>query len=352
MPLPERALTQLSASEREQLAPLWFAWQNLMAEMDKEYKSQQTGHIIPIPFVRTLMSVFSDFPVGIQNDIHEMYLMIMNRVVEESAVLFRGSFFLASSLRSQPEDEAATEHANPILKTLRTKCNRMWLQHFKNDQSPFIPHLYGQHITQITCGGCRKIHHAYDPFLLLEVPLTTEPATGPVRLESCIYNGLADENVSDWKCDACQVSVVSSKVHRIWKLPTILTFCVKRFEKKNGVAYHKNEHPIEAPVHLKLMSLENSLENQNHRRTYLLQSVAIHSGGLHGGHYYTYVRRPDGWWCINDSTVCRATDSPTTLPKEIADGYLYVYEDSTASLSEGPWPSASASHSQGAALPA
>ena len=63
------------------------------------------------------------------------------------------------------------------------------------------------------------------------------------------------------------------------------------------------------------------------RNKYKLHSVLVHSGGVHGGHYYAYIR-PDGkkWLKFDDTAVtceddCKALDEqfggedgPATLP--------------------------------------
>ena len=53
-----------------------------------------------------------------------------------------------------------------------------------------------------------------------------------------------------------------------------------------------------------------------------LLGVVVHSGGLNGGHYYSYVRSRSGWLCCNDSSVSPAT-LDTVLRSEV---YIAIYE--------------------------
>lgn len=41
------------------------------------------------------------------------------------------------------------------------------------------------------------------------------------------------------------------------------------------------------------------------RNLYRLHSVLVHSGGVHGGHYYAYIRPSTKWLKFDDEKVCR-----------------------------------------------
>jgi hypothetical protein len=49
--------------------------------------------------------------------------------------------------------------------------------------------------------------------------------------------------------------------------------------------------------------------------TYEIMSFVIHSGGATGGHYYSLVKKVNGWWLCNDNTVFRISD-PMPLPEQ------------------------------------
>jgi hypothetical protein len=60
---------------------------------------------------------------------------------------------------------------------------------------------------------------------------------------------------------------------------------------------------------LSLLSLPRQA-NRSVRNVYKLHSVLVHSGGVHGGHYYAYVR-PDGkqWLKFDDTAVTLEDDA-------------------------------------------
>jgi ubiquitin carboxyl-terminal hydrolase 7 len=52
------------------------------------------------------------------------------------------------------------------------------------------------------------------------------------------------------------------------------------------------------------------------RNLYKLHSVLVHSGGVHGGHYYAYIR-PDGkTWLKFDDTAVTIEDGSNALDEQ------------------------------------
>jgi len=58
--------------------------------------------------------------------------------------------------------------------------------------------------------------------------------------------------------------------------------------------------------------------------TYEIMSFVIHSGGATGGHYYSLVKKGNGWWLCNDNTVFRVSDIiPTPDQKDKLWDYCF-----------------------------
>ena len=105
-------------------------------------------------------------------------------------------------------------------------------------------------------------------------------------------------------------------------LPTILQLHLKRFHFDwNTETTNKLNHAVKFPLTLDLSSLvptpdsdDIDIDNRNDDDCiYELQSVIIHVGEYHSGHYYSYVRpniRTDDWYRFNDEihTKVRFTD--------------------------------------------
>ncbi|CAN0460917.1 unnamed protein product, partial [Discosporangium mesarthrocarpum] len=101
---------------------------------------------------------------------------------------------------------------------------------------------------------------------------------------------------------------------RFLKFPPVLTVHLKRFEfdMTTGSMIKVNDRfafPRE-------MDIDQYLDEEAERypdrpNRYVLHSVLVHSGDVHGGHYYAYIR-PSGtvgggqWCCYNDEHVRKA----------------------------------------------
>ena len=71
-----------------------------------------------------------------------------------------------------------------------------------------------------------------------------------------------------------------TKEQKLWKLPNVLIFFIKRYStinKKNNTPVNVNEN-----INIKKGCI---LENENLEMFYKLSSIALHFGDLNGGHY-------------------------------------------------------------------
>ena len=127
---------------------------------------------------------------------------------------------------------------------------------------------------------------------------------------------LDEENM--WTCDKCHKKVRPYKQTRLWKTSDILFILLKRYYKTKKI----NKF-IKYSTQLNLTDY-NINYNSDKKNTYALQSMAIHSGGLGGGHYYAVCKNylDDSWYEYNDLNVSKISDNKVLnyLP------YLFVYK--------------------------
>ena len=56
---------------------------------------------------------------------------------------------------------------------------------------------------------------------------------------------------------------------------------------------------------------------------YDLYGIANHSGGVSGGHYFSYVKNANGkWYCFNDTNVTEVTDENQLISPK---AYCFFY---------------------------
>lgn len=187
-------------------------------------------------------------------------------------------------------------------KTLMDRVNLMaietWKTRYKDDFSIPLKMFYGQYWSRVKCMECKNISHNFDPFGVINLPVSDETNT----LEDCINTYILSENMegaNQINCEKCNKKCNGKKKSSIWKLPPVLTIAFNRFDDYGRKI---NKH-IEFPI--TKVNFGDLVEKLSDRRAvYDLVSIANHSGGLNGGHYWSYGKGTNGkWYEYNDSEV-------------------------------------------------
>tara|TARA_B110000261_G_scaffold60078_1_gene70667 strand:+ start:150 stop:1223 length:1074 start_codon:yes stop_codon:yes gene_type:complete len=261
--------------------------------------------LIPVRFLKTLKLKFDFIDINQQNDLHEILLLILNKMNEEIKISDTLKYFDTNILR-RSINNSDTEY-----KKLDDKCYKMWYELHKKEYSELVELFYGHSISQIVCGNCNFIHHNNEFFNILDLEIPEKDPKIPIDIYDCIEKHTSIEflnyNIDDdkWKCDVCNESKKSGKVIKHWKFPPILIICLKRFYfDKNLNRMTKNNTYIDIPFELDLK--DYTMSNKS-KTKYKLQSVGLHFGNIYGGHYSSVVRKDkntdDKWLLIDDLTI-------------------------------------------------
>ena len=182
----------------------------------------------------------------------------------------------------------------------------------KKEYSEIIPLFYGQNIAQIICGHCQKIHHTYEMFSSLLIPIVNENETSE-SLYGCLEEYFKKEMITQWTCDKCKETTTSCKSLLLWRTPDIMIFVLKRF-KDNMV---KNNKRIDAPLELDMSPFTLDLTSGK----YKLVSIGCHVGTFNSGHYFSLCKQSNNKWFVIDDLDVKEVDNP-----ELGYGYVYFYE--------------------------
>ena len=277
--------------------------------------------LIPTRFLKTLKLKFDFIDINEQNDLHEILLLILNKMNEEIKVSDAIKYFDTNILR------ASINNKDTEYKKLDDKCYKMWYELHKKEYSELVELFYGQSISQIACGNCNHIHHNNEFFniLDLELPKQEDPKI-PINIYDCIQKHTSTEflnyNIDDdkWVCNVCNESEKSEKIIRHWKFPPILIVCLKRFYfDKNLNRMTKNNSLVDIPYEL---DLKDYAMSNKCKTKYKLQSVGLHFGNIYGGHYSSLVRKDKNkdneWLLIDDLTI------NTIKKKDINFNFAYM----------------------------
>lgn len=243
--------------------------------------------IIPTRFLRYIQNHMRELDVTEQNDIQEFLVLFIDKINRNISIRLNISQIIEH-----------ISYENTSYDKLRKKVDVAWLKNMGHEYSKLVEMFYGQSIIQIICGHCQKIHHQYEPFSILFLPLSNKENE---TLDDCLKNYMCEEYLNDhenpWSCDECKKSIRSLKTTKIWRFPKILMICVKRFTYD----LKKNNKVIGVPLTL---NLEPYSLNRKESK-YELKSAACHVGSFSRGHYYAICKNDSDntWYHIDDTRV-------------------------------------------------
>lgn len=272
---------------------------NLILELEEIYNeiAINKNTIIPNKFINSLKQNITLIDIHEQNDLGEFLVIYIDKLNQSIA------YKLPQLVLNEPNNQKDS------YKIQKNRMSEHWHKINANEYSELVPMFYGQLIAQIICGTCKKIHHNYEMFSLLMVPLNNNSS-----LIECIDQYFNEENLSEWKCDKCNTIEKSEKTVRTWKNPEILMIAVKRFDAN----LKKNNNNISVDLELDI-----SKYSFDKKSKYKLCSVGYHLGSYHGGHYVCIGRdnsKDDTWYIADDNNI-KLIQNPN-----IEQGYLYFYQ--------------------------
>jgi ubiquitin carboxyl-terminal hydrolase 8 len=243
--------------------------------------------VIPNRFLKYLEVHLKSLHIQEQNDIQEFLLLFLDKLNA------------SISIKLDVDDIVnKLQYKNNITGKLKKKLDVAWYKSVSNEYSHLVDIFYGQKISQIICGNCKKLHHNYELFSMLCVPMNEDKNDVNTCIKSyCKSEYLnEDKKSNDWKCDNCNQCSKSLKTMKLSRLPKILIISLKRFTDD----MRKNYSHIDIP---ETLDMKEYLLNKNHVISeYQLCSIACHMGSFTNGHYYALCKNPNNKWYIIDDT--------------------------------------------------
>ncbi|XP_013359788.1 PREDICTED: ubiquitin carboxyl-terminal hydrolase 17-like protein 6 [Chinchilla lanigera] len=186
-----------------------------------------------------------------------------------------------------------------------------------SEDRDLIQHIFGGYWrSQIKCLHCGSTSDTFDPYL--DIPLDIQAAESVEQaLTQCAEpEELSGENA--YHCGVCLQKVPASKTLSLHTCPKVLIFLLKRFSDFTGEKIAKHVQYSEWLDMQPYMS-----EHNTGPVLYTLYAVLVHAGHTcHSGHYFSYVKAPDGcWYQMNDNKVT-ACDRSSVIAQ---DAYVLFY---------------------------
>lgn len=273
--------------------------------------------LIPAKFIKKLYdSLKNNFNIGEQIDIGELWIFLLDNLITE--------------INNIPRLTKVLNNIEGQLQTLEEKYEDAYNKFNSNKTSKLLECCQGFYLNIISCNNCDNILHNFEPFttIMLDIPENqdTPSITSMLRIymdEECINN--------EWKCDKCNTQAGYKKTTKIWKIPDVLVFIIKRF-KPDG-RKDLTQININKSIIFKSSAILSNLKNDS---KYTLSSVGLHfSSSGDGGHYCAMCNidddnttrcNYDNFVFYDDINITKInSDTFENFIKKNKDAYMVVY---------------------------
>lgn len=248
--------------------------------------------VTPISFRKTFGLKYHNFQGPIQQDSQECLAFLLDSLHND---LSRKVKFKEKNFNSDLSKEAYNSYKN----------------FYQKNYSFIVDLFYGQLLETIDCPSCNTVSNVFNPFGFLSVPVGNS-----TQLSDCIKSYFKKEKLDSknkWKCDSCKNDVQAKKMSFLWKLPEIVIVHLKRFDMKtvgNRVMFSKLDHFVQFGEYIDFAEYV-APDSPEQNTKFRLYAISCHTGGIQGGHYFSYCRNANGnWYEFDDSSVKQVTRIP------------------------------------------
>lgn len=313
---------------------------------------EQTELSARTPDLQLKLSQFNKFCKFRQEDSHEMFMHILDRVHCELTVCKRVVYnnpepgMLAAKRRHDEylaliADPASTEEIKAVATEDLNQYRRInssdyltyqacefWKKHIAFYGHSTVSDLFDTIFnTRVNCMTCHTVSNTFSALRALPIELTTDK-DGKCKLEDCIDTHMRAELLhgsESYKCELCDRKLPAVKAYRIWEPAKYFVIQLKRFKTTNGGSVlHRINNPVSYPHVLDITKW--IAKERNTPYSYNLVSVSLQHGSLEGGHYTAYAKCGDKWCHFDDAVTPAPIISPEQAVSADQSSYVLFYE--------------------------
>jgi len=297
---------------------------NLREIIDLMYNKNKS--LTPNKFIDNLYNHLTIFERGEQIDIGELWIFLFDKIQEEinnNTKCYKKLLKIEDNNIVDISDGIICNKKTDLKKILtgeriRNKYEYVMRKFNNNKKSEWNDMCQGFFLNIIKCNECNNSLYNFEPFTSIQLDILDDNSS----ITNMLKNFLKEETRCDgWRCEKCNKNSEYTKTIKIWKLPKILFFIVKRFKDINV----KNNNCIS--INDKICFKGGSvLENIEIDINYSISSLGLHYGILNGGHYCALCKSDDKILLYDDLNI-------KEIPKDIfennlkanRDAYMIVY---------------------------
>lgn len=271
----------------------------------------------PKKFVNHLYKSFEGiFQPGEQLDIGELWMFLFDKISNECGAN------ITEQMQTIILDLPLPDNSNSNLaksEELFQKCQSTIQKINNNKSSIWLETSQGIMLNMLKCHECDEILYNFEPFTSIALDITNEELPS---VSSMFRNYLRPIDCNaDWKCEKCNKYTHYTKCLKLWKMPPVLTFIIKRFTDM----HQKNCKPIK--INTKLCVKKGSIiSNMEEDYNYNCTSMALHYGNLSGGHYCALCQTGENFVLYDDlnMSIIQHENMKKVFDNNI-EAYMLVY---------------------------
>jgi ubiquitin C-terminal hydrolase len=241
----------------------------------------------PNKFIKHLFTKLKVFTFGEQLDITELWLLLFEKISEEISTNVTKIEYKKYFDNLKINDNKINTKADYIINKFNNNKTSTWLQN-----------VQGVILNIIECTECNNSSYSFEPFTAIQLDLPKE-SDESISLTSLFRDYLKHTiNNDEWKCEKCNKCTKYKKTQKLWKVPNVLIFFLKRYiniNKKNQTKININKN----------INIKNGciLSNNNLEVSYNINSIGCHIGSINSGHYYAICKTNNKFILYDDISI-------------------------------------------------
>ncbi|XP_066292221.1 ubiquitin carboxyl-terminal hydrolase 36-like [Branchiostoma lanceolatum] len=260
----------------------WCMMCELGRHLHRVFNNPNAHSIRPMTIINRLKSIAKTMQFGRQEDAHEFFMNVVNAM--------QRACLMNCNINPNKNVDTSTANTTIVYQVFSGYCR-----------------------SQVRCCRCSNLSNTFDPFL--DLPLDIRGSS----VQQCLERYVRAEQMSDenaYSCEKCKRKCQAVKKLSIHRAPNVLTISLKRFNNM-GLKVTKDVQYSET------MNLRAYMSQEGPPVIYKLYAVLVHQGfSCHGGHYYCFIKAPNGVWHMMNDSLVRQVGLNTVLSQQ---AYLLFY---------------------------
>ena len=275
------------------------------------------GHSLsPKKFIGHLYRHFDGiFRQGEQLDICELWMFLYDKIASECGVSIPNVSIEPTIIPQLPD---ITNQTLSSCQALHQTCHATLNKINGHKESSWMQSAQGIMLNMLKCNSCHNISYNFEPFTAIQLDIPDDSENPTIASMFRNYLKIQEAN-GDWKCDRCNVCMPYTKLMKIWKMPPVLVFVIKRFAN----IHTKNTKPVYINANLNIKK-SSVITYMNQDMNYVCNAFGLHFGGLSGGHYCALCKTEDKWLLYDDLNISQVQDIKTFFESNPST-YMVVY---------------------------